>query len=69
MREYSSFELLDPLSLPAPWPLIVHYWLLHHPDRFFLPEPGEPCSYMLSWEDLRDVLIAGGVIASELTIH
>lgn len=69
MLEYSPTDLLDPLSLPAPWPVIVHYWLLHHPDRFFLPELGEPWRYLLSWDDLRDVLIAGGVMATELTTH
>jgi hypothetical protein len=67
--EYSPTELLDPLALPAPWPLIVHYWLLHHPDRFFLPELGEPYRYLLTWDDLRDILIAGGVVDSKVAIH
>lgn len=69
MLEYSPIELLDPLTLPAPWPQIVYYWLLHHPDRLFLPEMGEPCHYLLSWDDFRDILIAGGVVDSVLTIH
>lgn len=67
--EISPIELVDPLTLPDPWPVIVYYWIHHHPDRFFLPEREEPYRFLLSWDDLRDILVAGGVIDGELSIH
>ena len=61
-------ELLDPRSLPAPWRSVVWYWLHHHPDRLFLPQLDGSGEYRLSWDDLRDILIAAGVLDSKLNM-
>lgn len=67
--ELGPTELLDPMTLPEPWLLIVHYWMHHHPHRTFLPELDAPHEYRLSWDDLRDILVAAGVVDSKRTIH
>lgn len=65
----TPMELLDPHTLPEPWALVVFYWLHHHPHRQFLPELEDPHRYLLSWDDLRDILVAGGVLDRELAIN
>ena len=62
MTDYVPIELLDPATLPAPWAEIVLHWVRYHPTRIFLPEPEDAATYLLSWDDLRDVLVAGGVL-------
>ena len=61
-------ELLDPMSLDEPWRSLVWHWLLHHPTHVFLPELDSPGEYRLSWDDLRDILVAASVIPSAMTV-
>jgi hypothetical protein len=62
-------ELVNPYSLPPPWNLVVCYWMHHHPNRTFLPELESPGEYRLSWDDLRDILVAASVLSPGLTTH
>lgn len=64
-----SADLVNPMSFPDPWCWVVWYWLHHHPDKLFLPDLDEPGTYLLCWDDLRDILIAAGVLESKLTIQ
>jgi hypothetical protein len=63
----SHIELVNPRSLPDPWSLVVFYWLHHHPERQFLPdlESGE---YLLSWDDLRDILAVAGIMPASVSM-
>jgi hypothetical protein len=63
-----AMQLIDPLALPEPWCWVIWYWLHRHPERVFLPEPDERGTYLLSWDDLRDILVAAGVLSSICTM-
>lgn len=64
--EILRVEFLDLNSLPEPWCQIVSHWVHHHPDRIFLPELDCSGRYLLSWDDMRDILVTAGVIGEPL---
>ena len=66
--EVARVGLIDPWSLPDPWCCVVWHWLHHHPDRVFLPELDRPSQYLLSWDDLRDILVAAGILESKVSV-
>lgn len=59
---------IDPMSLPDPWCWVIWHWLHHHPDRVFLPQLDAPDRYLLSWDDLRDVMVGAGLLSAKVYI-